>query len=107
MTDYMDNYLRWLESTTPEERLGRAGGKPVTAEVPQETRIWFEQNTGSRIYLRPVSGGGTGWTVKLASAALHPNDDYPRESYHSDTLLALQEVAARMGKVPGDWVKVP
>lgn len=23
MTNYMDNYLRWLESTTPEERLNR------------------------------------------------------------------------------------
>lgn len=71
------------------------------------TRVWFEKDTGSRIYLKPVSGGGTGWTVKLASAALSPNDDYLRESYHSDTLLALQEVEARMDKVPGEWVKVP
>jgi hypothetical protein len=29
MTSYMDNYLDWLESTTPEERLGRPkAGEP-------------------------------------------------------------------------------
>lgn len=75
----------------------------VAAEI---TRIWFEPGTGSRIYLTPVTGG-TGWHVKLSSPALSPHDDYLRESYHSDTLLALQEVAARMDKVPGEWVKVP
>jgi hypothetical protein len=26
--NYMDNFLDWLESTTPEERLGRTSDKP-------------------------------------------------------------------------------
>ena len=79
----------------------------MTETTTAITRIWFEPRTGSRIYLTPVTDGGSGYRVKLASAALSPNDDCLRESYHSDTLLALQEVAARMDKVPGDWVKVP
>jgi hypothetical protein len=28
MTNYMDNYLNWLESTTPEERMGRGRHSP-------------------------------------------------------------------------------
>lgn len=75
--------------------------------MPEITRIWFEPGTGSRIHLTPVTDGGSGWHVRLSSPVLSPLDDCLRESYHSDTLLALQEVAARMDKVPGDWVKVP
>jgi|SRR5450755_1660788 hypothetical protein len=86
---------------------GNEKAEILTEATEPAIRIWFERNTGARIYLRPASGGGTGWTVRLASTALPPNDDYLRESYHSDTLFALQEVAARMDKVPGDWVKVP
>lgn len=71
------------------------------------TRMWFEEASGSTIYLRPVQGGGHGFNVKLQTDR-PVGPDYLREVYCPTPLFALERVEWIMTNlVPGDWSLVP
>lgn len=70
-----------------------------------EREMWFNKDGKAFIWLRPISGGGSGWNVELQTRERSLRD-FARETYHPDLVWAADRVAYLMGLVPGEWVRI-